>query len=189
MSNADEMFGVHEPNPSGPPEGNPIDEMEAALADARQRIDVIAGRELRLLSAVGESEKARYAATERLAELEAKTRLTKDGHLAVIKVLDDVGRMIGAAIDQQDARPFRDGILLIHSNFLAALRELGIEKIETRLGDAFDPAIHHAVNTAPGPAGAVVEVFAHGFRYNLGPFAGQLVRPAYVTVGNSETHG
>jgi molecular chaperone GrpE (heat shock protein) len=174
------------PPPSGP---DPIDEMNEALAQARRKIDDIQGREMRLLAAVGESEKARADLSDRFRGLEAKVNITKDGHLAIIKVLDDVGRMIGAAIDRQDAGPFRDGILLIHSNFLAALRDLGIEKVECKLGDQFDPNIHNAINVGPGPAGTVIEIFAHGFRFVHGPFAGQLVRPTYVVVGNGESNG
>jgi len=165
---------------------DPIRDMTEELRRARGKIDEIQNRELRLIEAVGASEQRRHELAGRLGTLEAKVSLTKEGHLAIIGVLDDVGRMVGAAIDRQDVGPFRDGILLIHGKFLTALRDLGIEKLDTKLGDAFDPNIHNAINTGPGPAGIVTEIFAHGFRYALGPFAGQLVRPTYVVVGTGQ---
>lgn len=70
-----------------------------------------------------------------------------------------------------------EGVSLAIDHFLSALRQEGVEKIET-IGRDFDPNLMEAVSTAPGDEGKVVEELKAG--YMLGD---SVLRPAQVIVG------
>jgi molecular chaperone GrpE len=70
-----------------------------------------------------------------------------------------------------------EGVSLSIDHFLSALKEEGVEKIET-IGQNFDPNLMEAVSTADGEEGKVVEEVKPGYK-----LSGSVLRPAQVIVG------
>ncbi len=95
----------------------------------------------------------------------------------LLPALDNLDRALAAAA-QDD--PLLEGVRLVRAELGAALARAGIESF-CPLGEEFDPALHEAVATAPGPQGAasgtVTEVYQDGYR--LGE---SILRPARVLV-------
>jgi molecular chaperone GrpE len=121
----------------------------------------------------------RRSATERT---EAVRFANSDIMRAVIPVLDDLDRAIEAASAKQVAsldRALLDGVKLVRENLLKALREQGLEIIEST-GRPFDPHVHEAMMQQPSdeyPAGTVAAELAKGYRLRE-----RTLRPAKVIV-------
>lgn len=94
----------------------------------------------------------------------------------LLPILDDFERALQAPCpDKEHAR----GMELIYQRLLEALKRCGLEPLAC-LGEKFDPHLHHAVETAPGPEEedqTIVAEHARGYR-----FRGRLLRPAMVKV-------
>ncbi len=94
----------------------------------------------------------------------------------LLPVLDDFERALKAECTD---KKYASGIELIYNRFYDALKELGLEPIDSK-GLPFDPQIHHAVDmveTDEAPDHTVLEDFQRG--YNL---KGLPLRPAMVKV-------
>jgi len=74
-----------------------------------------------------------------------------------------------------------EGVRLSVKHFLDTIESEGVKKIETE-GQDFDPNLMEAVGTAPGDEGKVFEEVRAGYTLN-----NQVIRPAQVIVGKSET--
>jgi molecular chaperone GrpE len=96
----------------------------------------------------------------------------------LLPALDNLDRALGAA---QEDDPLLEGVRLVRSELAGALARAGIESFSP-LGEVFDPSLHEAVATAPGPegtgSGTVIEVYQDGYR-----LGGSVLRPARVLVG------
>jgi molecular chaperone GrpE len=96
----------------------------------------------------------------------------------LLPALDNLDRALGAA---QEDDPLLEGVRLVRSELAGALARAGIESFSP-LGEVFDPSLHEAVATAPGPdgtgSGTVIEVYQDGYR-----LGGGVLRPARVVVG------
>jgi molecular chaperone GrpE (heat shock protein) len=130
-----------------------------------------------------------------LAELEdAKHRLRRDhdkevervrGRVleALLPVIDNLERAIGAAEATHNVDALLAGTKLVHEQFLATLVPFGLERVSS-VGTRFDPTIHDAIAIAPvsDPAqdNIVVAEFEPAYRV-----AGKVVRPAKVQVGRA----
>jgi molecular chaperone GrpE len=72
------------------------------------------------------------------------------------------------------------GLTMIHQQFHAALRGLGLEEVGV-VGEKFDPALHEAIasqpTTDPAAEGTVLNVFSVGYKNGR-----QLIRPARVVI-------
>lgn len=69
---------------------------------------------------------------------------------------------------------------IIKDQFLSILKKWGLEEMEVREGQKFDPNLHEAVETlsdATKPEGTIVEVFERGYLLH-----GRVLRPAKVKV-------
>jgi molecular chaperone GrpE len=110
-----------------------------------------------------ELERARDAATE---------RILRD----LLPVLDDLqDGLAHIPADQQDG--IANGMRLVEQKFQAALGRLGVEPVDS-LGQAFDPALHEAVDFDPAGGAHVASVYRKGYR-----MGDALLRPAVVKVG------
>jgi molecular chaperone GrpE len=95
----------------------------------------------------------------------------------LLPVLDNLERALDAPGDVDDS--LREGIRLVHQQFLEVLKKEGLEPVEA-LGRPFDPTLHEAVlreETADGNPDEVIGVLQKGYS-----FRGRLLRPAMVKV-------
>jgi molecular chaperone GrpE len=183
------MSEQHE-NPTGAPEGAPVDPATAAapqeqveqdlaqlLDDAEAKRDEYLGIAQRA-QADFENYRKRMAAEVQNAALRGKVEVAR----GVVPVLDDLERALGAAGldpegDSED--PLAHGVLLVFRNLRETLGRNGVEVVDPK-GEKFDPNFAEALSTVQvegTEAGVVVEVMQKGYR-----FEGQLIRPAMVVV-------
>jgi molecular chaperone GrpE len=130
-----------------------------------------------------------------LAELEeTKHRVRRDAERqlerqrtqvleSLLPVLDNLERTVAASTSTQSIEGVIAGVKLVHSQFLAALRDFGLER-RSAVGERFDPRVHDAIAVVPvsDPLqdGIVVAEMEPG--YHVGE---RVVRPARVQVGRS----
>jgi molecular chaperone GrpE len=151
--------------------------VEAADAAATQRErDEIYDRLLRLTA---EFDNYRRRTDRERRELidTAASDLVRD----LLPIVDDFERALDApGWEAHDAA--RQGVALIHRQFLEVLRRRGVEAFES-IGQDFDPAWHEAVASEPADGrrdGEVVAELRRGYRMN-----GRLLRPAQVRVARA----
>jgi molecular chaperone GrpE len=102
---------------------------------------------------------------------------------ALLPVLDNLQRAIGAAERDSPIETVIDGLKGTAANFDAALTAAGVEPLAS-VGQRFDPELHDAVDTIPVDAdrdGLIISEYARG--YKIGD---RLLRPARVQVGRRE---
>jgi hypothetical protein len=161
-----------------------------ALADlegASVRLAMIHDRESNLVKEIGDKTVAVMKIGRQLRDAEVELERCQQFHVEIIKVLDDISRAVASSIAATDPGPFAQGLHLIRDNFLSALRAVGIERMEVKPGCHFDPRVHEAIGTdASVPRGIIAGVATHGYQYTSGIFAGRLVRPAKVGVGEKD---
>jgi molecular chaperone GrpE len=101
--------------------------------------------------------------------------------LEILPVLDNFERSLGAAYPDMDA--FRVGVELIHKQFVDALRRIGAEPVNLRVGDPFDALHSEALTTLSNsdlPDGAIAAIYERGYMLR-----DQLLRPARVVVNHN----
>ena len=156
--------------PAGPPPDLSL-ELEKERAKAAENYD-------RLLRTAAELDNLR----KRIARvrLEAREEALRDVLLAIAPVLDNLNRAL--AQQSADAAALRQGVELIRTQLLDALRSYGLTPIEA-VGEPFDPSVHEAMlelDSAEHPPGTVIEQTETGYLLNQ-----RLVRPARVIVSKS----
>ena len=114
-------------------------------------------------------EQAEYVAADLLRDL--------------LPVLDDLERALAAPVDEASSHVmrYRNGIELIHRQFLETLKRRGVEPLEV-VGQRFDPEWHEAIGreTIPGFAeGQITSEVRRGYR-----LGSRLLRPAMVKVAS-----
>ncbi len=100
--------------------------------------------------------------------------------LELLPVLDNFERCL--AINTNNLEDFRNGVALIHKQFLDGLRRLGVEEVPLQVGDPFDAQHAEALTTVQDanlPDGAVATIFERGFTLRS-----QLLRAARVVVNH-----
>lgn len=99
----------------------------------------------------------------------------------LLHVLDsfDLGLATVAETD-----PARKGMELIRGQLEEALRRHGVERVQVKPGDAFDPTRHEAVGEAASgiPPGAIAEEVGAGYLLHS-----KLVRPARVKLSKGQS--
>jgi molecular chaperone GrpE len=133
----------------------------------------------RYLRAAAELENVRKRARRDVAAAEGRgiARLARE----LLPALDDFERALAAAEAQPENRDHHltDGIRLVQTQLLAALKRVGIEP-EAPGGEPFDPHRHEAVAQQPvdgAESGTIIEVLQAGYR-----IGDHLLRPAKVVV-------
>jgi molecular chaperone GrpE len=83
----------------------------------------------------------------------------------------------------EKAGPVEKGVYLIKSQMEDILKKRGVEKIDIKPGDAFDPNVAEALSEVPSDqaAGTVVEQIEPGYRLH-----DKIVRPARVIVSKEK---
>ena len=100
--------------------------------------------------------------------------------MELLPVIDNFERCIGATYASVD--DCRNGVALIHKQFLDALKRIGVEGIEVQIGDPFDAQFAEALTTTANPDlpdGSIAAIFERGFRLR-----DQLLRAVRVVVNH-----
>lgn len=140
-----------------------VDSLEDSLLRAKADFQNLQRR-----SAAERSDAIRYANADLLKSL--------------LNVLDDFDRSLEAAEVSDNKDAVVEGIRLVHTNLMKALKEAGLEQVDA-LGQPFDPTIHEALLQQPTddfPPGTVVDQVARGYRLR-----DRVLRPARVIVSKS----
>jgi molecular chaperone GrpE len=115
---------------------------------------------------------ARDLATERRF---AQTPLAGD----LLPALDNLDRALAAAKQAGDSGVLSQGVALVQTQLLDALRRHGVTRIEAQ-GKPFDPSLHQAVMQQPSadhPPQTVLQVLEQGYQIH-----DRVLRPARVVV-------
>ena len=95
----------------------------------------------------------------------------------IFPVLDDFERALKA--ESSDAS-YRKGVELIYQRLIETLKRIGLEPVDSTVGQQFDPNLHQAVvrvETEESPDNIIVDELQRGYN-----FKGKLLRPAMVRV-------
>ncbi|MFH0712353.1 MAG: nucleotide exchange factor GrpE [Candidatus Jorgensenbacteria bacterium] len=100
----------------------------------------------------------------------------------LITVLDSFD--LGIAILKDDD-PTGKGMRLIKNQLEESLKKYGLEKINLKPGDVFDPSFHEGLGEAEStaPPGTIAEEVGVGYTLN-----GKVIRPARVNLSAPEAH-
>ena len=149
------------------------EELAGLLADARRR-----GEDLE--KSVRKAVEDRDSTVKRVRDQAGEEKRFAHEGLArdVLDVLDNFDRALEQLPDDIEEDPVLDGVRLTREQLLATLKRHGVEPVPA-LGQAFDPAVHEAVGTAPSlePPDTVVTVWQPGYRLH-----GRLLRAAKVVL-------
>ncbi len=107
--------------------------------------------------------------------------MTADLLRDLLPLVDDLERALAAPVDSSHPQvaTYRNGIELIHRQFLETLRRRGVEPLSV-IGQAFDPEWHEAIMREHVPGFEEGQITAEVRRgYRLGS---RLLRPAMVKV-------
>lgn len=87
---------------------------------------------------------------KRNAQLRADARRDAQGEVAaaMLPVYDNLERAIEAS-QSGEGDALRKGVEMVSRQFLKVLEDLGVEEIDSRPGEPFDPTIHDAAVTVP----------------------------------------
>ena len=160
---------------------------EAAAAVISAEIDALTAErnDLRdkFIRALADAENARKRSDRdrREAEQYGGSKLARD----MLPVYDNLSRALDAATDEQRAvsGAIFEGVELTMRELLNVFKKHGIEPIEPKVGDRFDPQLHQAMFEAPLPetkAGDIIQVSLVGFMLH-----DRLLRPAQVGVSST----
>ena len=102
--------------------------------------------------------------------------------MALLPLLDDFERALGAPVEASGADAYRAGVEIIHRQLLEILRKRGVSPIDTS-GARFDPELHEAVayQASEGHGdGDVIDEVRRGYRFDQ-----ELLRAAMVRVAKA----
>lgn len=121
-----------------------VAELESKL-EAQEKL--VAEIRAQAKSAKSEFENAR-ARLQRDVQVEVK-RGVRQILTSLLEVMDNLDRALEAAHDPKaDQESLRDGMKMVREQFLHALGEVGVQRVET-VGQPFDPERHEAVSNVP----------------------------------------
>lgn len=101
---------------------------------------------------------------------------------AMLPVLDDFDRALNEINKAKDKNLLK-GVELIHNKLKETLKSKGLEAMDIKQGEAFDPELHEAITQVPAPSdklkGKIVDVLERG--YKLGD---RIIRFPKVVIGH-----
>ncbi|HET9932756.1 MAG TPA: nucleotide exchange factor GrpE [Polyangiaceae bacterium] len=170
MSDEPVAIDTQEPEGAAPPASAPADPLEEARAEAARLRD-------QLLRTAADFDN--YKKRARRETQDAERRVREDFLRDLLPVFDNLERAAQHAGTASDVKSLADGISMVMRLFLDTLGRLGVERVNA-VGQAFDPALHEAVQqleTTQFPPGSVAAEVQAGYRMGE-----RLVRPAMVVV-------
>ncbi|HEY5220828.1 MAG TPA: nucleotide exchange factor GrpE [Candidatus Paceibacterota bacterium] len=120
---------------------------------------------------------------EEMKKMEDITRYGSEGLIKdLISVMDNFDLALRTL---EKAGPVEKGIYLIRTQIEDILKKRGLEKIDLKPGDAFDPAIAEALSSVESeqPPGAIAQEIEPGYRLHE-----KVLRPARVIVSKDKSH-
>jgi len=102
----------------------------------------------------------------------------------LINVLDNMNRATEAAKEKHNFNSLLDGINIVQKHFLDILKNQGVELINVKIGDPFDPYIHHAVlheSSEEYSIDSITKILQTG--YKIGD---RILRPAMVVTSSGK---
>lgn len=158
-------------------------EAEPSAAEAEPAADPAAERdEFRDLLLRKQAEFDNYKKRVERDRARANRQAERTLIVALLPLLDDFERALGAAAEGSGGEAWRAGMELIHRELLEILRKRGVTPIDTA-GARFDPNLHEAVayQTCEGRGdGEVIDELRRGYR-----FGEELLRAAMVRVAKA----
>lgn len=111
-------------------------------------------------------------------------RSYQDAMTSVLKVFlsvsDDLERALKNQPEGKQVESWVNGIELIHQKLMTQMKNLGVERLDVKPGDEFDPNIHEAITQeehADYEEGQVIDVIQPGYKTSE-----RIIRPAMVRV-------
>lgn len=112
------------------------------------------------------------------------TRSYQDAMTSVMKIFlsaaDDLERALKNKPDGEVVESWLNGIELIHQKLLNQMKNQGVERMDVKPGDEFDPNIHEAITQEDHPdfeEGQIIDVVQPGYS-----ISDRIIRPAMVRV-------
>lgn len=99
---------------------------------------------------------------------------------AFLSVSDDLERALKNQPENQEVESWVNGIELIHQKLMNQMKNLGVERLDVKPGDEFDPNIHEAITQEENPDfedGQIIDVIQPGYKIST-----RIIRPAMVRV-------
>lgn len=151
-------------------------EVEAAPAERPSEAEEWRDQYLRTLAELKNVKRRHTEEADRIRDT-----ATRQLVLSLLPVIDDLQRALEAAGDDP-ANPYATGTQMVLGKLLAALKSVGVERIEA-LGQPFDHNLHEAIQPVPPteayPAGTVAAELQPGYTQH-----GHVLRPAMVAVAH-----
>lgn len=103
--------------------------------------------------------------------------------MQILPVIDNFYASTGHIPEEQKNNPWVVGIMHIQKQLEQVLRDNGVDEIEVKEGDEFDPNVHEAVgdmndaNRQPNDANKISKILSKGYRID-----GKVIRAAKVIV-------
>lgn len=170
------------PLPTGDVSERIIEELERELEEATARFQQMEKRETehldkhhRLLADFANYRNRTGRDIQMAVDLSERKLL-----MEMLPVVDNFERCINATYSSVE--DCRNGVALIHKQFVDALRRIGVEEIDLKVGDAFDARTAEALTTTKDSTiadGAIASIFERGFMLR-----DQLLRAARVVVNH-----
>lgn len=180
MSNTRQTAPEQEPQPDetpATPAAAEVEELKGRLqkAEAQREEYLTLARQVRAEFENYQKRNQRDLATERRY---AQMPLAGD----LLPALDNLERAIVAAKQAGDTGALAQGVTMVQTQLLDALRRHGVVRIEAQ-DQPFDPNLHQAVMQMPSPAvpsGTVLQVLEQGYLFHE-----RVLRPARVIVSTA----
>lgn len=111
-------------------------------------------------------------------------RSYQDALTSVVKIFlsaaDDLERALKNKPQTNEIENWISGIELIHQKLITQMKNLGVERMDVKPGDVFDPNIHEAITQEDHQElkeGQIIDVVQPGYR-----ISDRIIRPAMVRV-------
>ncbi len=111
-------------------------------------------------------------------------RSYQDALTSVVKIFlsaaDDLERALKNKPQTNEIKNWISGIELIHQKLITQMKNLGVERMDVKPGDVFDPNIHEAITQEDHQElkeGQIIDVVQPGYR-----ISDRIIRPAMVRV-------
>lgn len=100
---------------------------------------------------------------------------------SLLNVIDDIERATNNIPEKLKDNAWAKGISTLNKKLESELKKVGIEKIDAKIGDLFDPELHEAVmvEESEGDDEVVSEVLRTGYKYD-----GDVMRHVSIKVKN-----